>query len=174
MRVPADVRLRPETSSDVAAIHRVNVEAFGGPAEAEIVDLLREAGALTLSLVAERGGVIVGHIAFSEVTVDAPDGRRWIGVGLAPMAVAPAHQRSGVGGLLIEEGLARLRDAGHRFCVVLGHPAYYPRHGFIRASRVGLRWEHPARDEAFLVRALVADGLAGVGGVVRYRPEVGD
>ena len=70
-------------------------------------------------------------------------------IGLAPMAVAPGWQRRGVGLRLVDEGLDRLRAAGHRAVVVLGHPEYYPRHGFSKASGFGLRWEHPARDEAF-------------------------
>jgi putative acetyltransferase len=93
------------------------------------------------------------------------------GVGLAPMAVAPAYQRRGIGGRLIGDGLRRLRDAGHPFCVVLGHADYYPRHGFLRASDVGLRWERPVPDDIFFVVELVPEGLAGVSGTVRYRPE---
>jgi putative acetyltransferase len=134
------------------------------------VDALRAAGALTLSLVAEADGEIVGHIAFSPVVVSSSR-RATQGVGLGPMAVAPARQRQGIGGRLIEDGLRRLKGAGHRFCVVLGHAEYYPRHGFTRASDLGIRWERPVPDDVFFVRELAPEGLEGVSGTVRYRPE---
>lgn len=168
--------LRPELPSDTAAIHRVNAAAFETDAEARLVDALRAAGALTLSLVAvaEPGATVVGHIAFSPVTVtrEGEAGAAVSGIGLAPMAVLPEVQRRGVGTRLVEEGLKRLRSMGHRFCVVLGHPGFYPRFGFVPASRHGLRWEQPAADEAFQVLALSPGGLDGVAGVVRYRPEL--
>jgi putative acetyltransferase len=164
--------IREEDASDVAAIHRLNATAFETDAEAKLVDALRAAGALTLSLVAEADGEIVGHIAFSPVVVESAQGIRH-GVGLAPMAVAPAYQRQGIGGRLIDEGLRRLRDQGHRLCVVLGHAGYYPRYGFARAKDFGVRWERPVPDDVFLVRELAQEGLAGVSGTVRYRPEFG-
>jgi putative acetyltransferase len=163
--------IREETPADVTAIHAVNVAAFETDAEARLVDALRAAGALTLSLVAEIEGAIVGHIAFSPVTLTS--GQRTVaGVGLAPMAVVPAQQRSGIGGKLVQEGLRRLRDAGHPFCVVLGHADYYPRHGFLRASSFGIRWEHPVPDEVFFVQELTPGGLQGLSGTIRYRPEL--
>ena len=85
--------------------------------------------------------------------------------------MTPSWQRRGVGFRLIDEALARLRDAGHRAIVVLGHPDYYPRFGFAPASRWGLRWEHPAPDEAFMALELVPGALAEHAGVVRFRPE---
>lgn len=164
------VALREEQPADAAAVHALHVAAFETDAEARLVDALRASGALTLSLVAVEDGAVVGHVAFSPVSVDA-DGRVAEGVGLAPMAVAPGRQRQGIGGRLIAEGLRRLRDAGHPFCVVLGHVGYYPRHGFVPARAHGLRWER-GHDEAFFVQALGPGGLAGVSGVVRYRPEL--
>lgn len=165
--------IREEVPADASAIHEVNVAAFETEAEAKLVDALRAAGALQLSLVAELDGRIVGHIAFSPVTV-TEDRRSVDGVGLAPMAVLPAHQRTGIGGRLVAEGLRRLREAGHPFCVVLGHADYYPRHGFVRASAFGIRWEKPVRDEVFHVQELLPGGLTGVSGVVRYRREFDD
>jgi putative acetyltransferase len=162
--------IREEAPGDAAAIRRLEATAFDTDAEAKLVDALRAAGALTLSLVAEADGEIVGHIAFSPVVVSSTRGTSQ-GVGLGPMAVAPACQRQGIGGRLIEDGLRRLRDAGHRFCVVLGHAEYYPRHGFTRASDFGMRWERPVPDDVFFVRELAPAGLEGVSGTVRYRPE---
>jgi putative acetyltransferase len=166
------VVIREESAGDVAAIHRVNARAFESDAEARLVDALRDGGGLVVSLVAEIAGEIVGHIAFSPVTVTSDGGRIFDGVGLAPMAVEPQRQRAGIGGMLIAGGLQRLRAAGHRFCVVLGHAGYYPRHGFVRASTHGVRWERPVPDECFLIQALVPAGLDGVSGTVRYRPEL--
>jgi putative acetyltransferase len=139
-----------------------------------LVDRLRDGGGLLLSVVAVEGddeaSPLLGHIAFSPVELTQPDGKVHVGVGLAPLAVVPERQRSGVGGLLIREGLQPLRARAERFCVVLGHPAYYPRFGFQRASAFGVRWEHPAPEEAFM--AIELDPGALPAGIVRYRPEL--
>ncbi|MBS2014029.1 MAG: N-acetyltransferase [Deltaproteobacteria bacterium] len=164
------LEVRHESAEDEPAIRALNTSAFETDAEARLVDALRASGALTLSLVAVLDGRIVGHIAFSPVTVDA-DGRTVQGIGLAPMAVAPTHQRQGIGARLIEEGLRELRARGHSFCVVLGHVGYYPRHGFLPAPPRGLRWEK-GHDEAFFVQPLAPGALDGVSGLVRYRPEL--
>jgi putative acetyltransferase len=164
--------IRVETPDDIAAIHRVHVAAFPTDAEARIVDALRASDNLTLSLVALTDTGIVGHIAFSPVEVIRPDAVRIRGVGLAPVAVLPDQQRTGLGGALIRDGLERLRAAGHGFCVVLGHADYYPRFGFVPASRHGVRWELPVPDANFMIRELAPGGLTGVAGVVRYRPEI--
>ncbi len=164
------VVIREETPADAEAIAAIHRAAFAQPGEAELVGALRAGGGLTLSLVAASAGELVGHIAFSPVRIEGPQGGTEA-VGLAPMAVSPGRQGEGIGGALIQDGLARLREAGHRAVVVLGHPEYYPRFGFARASAFGLRWEHPAPDEAFMAIELVAGGLAEVRGVVRYRQE---
>jgi predicted N-acetyltransferase YhbS len=164
------VVVREERARDVPSIHRVEAAAFPSDAEANIVDALRRNGALTLSLVAEVAGVVVGHVAFSPISIDTGKERR-VGVGLAPLAVAPSHQRQGIGSLLIEEGLARLRMSGHKLCVVLGRNSYYQHHGFVRADARGLHWELSGHEANFLVRELEPGALGGVSGVVRYRPE---
>ena len=164
--------VRPERPGDAAAIRRVNEAAFGRAAEADLVDALRAHGRVSRSLVAERAGMIVGHILFSPVRIDS--GRTsTAAIGLAPMAVLPAHQRAGIGSLLVRTGLAECRRAGHGCVVVLGHPEYYPRFGFVPASRHGLAWEHSAPDEAFMVLPFREDAIAAGGGVVRYAPEFG-
>lgn len=162
--------LREEETGDHAAIAALNEAAFGQPGEAALVDALRAHGGLTLSLVAIAEDELVGHIAFSPVTITG-DGAVRRAIGLAPMAVAPAWQRRGVGTRLVCEGLERLRATGALAVVVLGHPNYYPRFGFAPASRFGLRWEHPAPDEAFMALELLPGALTGTAGVVRYRPE---
>ena len=163
--------IREETAADAPAIHALNVAAFGTDGEARLVDALRVHGRLTLSLVAVDGVSVVGHIAFSPVSVTGSQGRIVRGLGLGPMAVEPTRQRSGIGGRLIADGLRRLAAAGHAFCVVVGHKDYYPRFGFVRASRFGIRWEEEVPDEFFFVREITPGGLAGVSGVLRYAPE---
>jgi putative acetyltransferase len=158
------VHIRDEEPGDAPAVRRVNETAFAGPAEADLVEALHAAAAVTLSLVAVDRGAIVGHILFSPVDLDGV-------VGLAPMAVAPARQGAGIGSALVRAGLERLAAAGVAAVVVVGHPSYYPRFGFQPAARFGLRWEH-GHDDAFFALELVPGALAG-GGVVRYRPEVG-
>ncbi len=166
-----DVEVRAECPEDHAQVRHVNEIAFGRHGEADLVDALRSAGVATLSLVAVRHSTVVGHILFSPVTVTSPSGD-FVAVGLAPMAVLPEVQRIGIGSLLVRAGLAALERAGHEAVVVLGDPAYYPRFGFVRASGHGLRWEHDAPDEAFMVLELRPGGLAGRTGIVRYRPEL--
>lgn len=161
--------IRPERAGDAAAIRAVNLAAFEGSEEADMVDRVRQNGGTQLSLVAETGSEIVGHILFSEVAVGEATG-----MGLAPMAVLPAHQRRGVGTTLIEHGLDLLRARGCGFVIVLGHPGYYPRFGFEPASRYGISTEYEGvPDEAFMALELAAAGLEGVSGVARYRPELG-
>jgi putative acetyltransferase len=172
------IAVRDERAGDQPAIFALNALAFGREAEAVLVDRLRVNGGLLSSLVAVDGAdgehpQIVGHIAFSPVVLTREDGVTRIGVGLAPMAVLPARQRDGIGSQLVRAGLQRLQRAGESFCVVLGHPAYYPRFGFTPASAFGVRWEHPALDPTFMAIELVPDALRGWGGVVRYRPELG-
>jgi putative acetyltransferase len=162
------ISVRPEQPTDAAAVRQVHASAFPSPAEARLVDRLREGGKALVALVAEVDGAVVGHIVFSPVAVEPPaDGQ---GVGLAPLAVLPGHQRRGIGTRLVEEGLAACRRAGYPFVVVLGHPGYYPRFGFRRAAARGLRNEYGA-DEAFMVLELRAGSLPPGGGLVRYGPE---
>jgi putative acetyltransferase len=126
------IEIRNETSTDVGAIAAVTVAAFmpleiSNHTEQFIVEALRAAKALTVSLVAEADGRVVGHIAFSPVSVSdgTPD---WYGLG--PVSVLPEYQRQGIGKALIEQGLSRLKDLHARGCCLVGHPEYYRRFGF--------------------------------------------
>ena len=127
-----EVVIRSETSADVGAITEVTVAAFETLAisdhtEQFIISALRAAEALTVSLVAEVGGRVVGHIAFSPVTIS--DGcPNWYGLG--PVSVLPEYQRRGIGSALIQEGMSRLKALGAQGCCLVGHPEYYRRFGF--------------------------------------------
>jgi putative acetyltransferase len=160
--------IRREASADVPAVRLVEERAFGRPEEAALVDALRAHGQMVLSLVAEVDGRVVGHVAFSPVTIGSRTG-----VGLAPLAVLPECQRRGAGAELVRRGLAECRAAGHDFAVVLGEPAYYARFGFEPAARHGARCEFDAPEDAFMILALRPGALAGLGGVARYAPEFG-
>ncbi len=146
-----NIVIRDETAGDAAAINAVTAAAFDGLAisshtEQFIVAALRAANALTLSLVAERDGRVIGHVAFSPVTIsDGAPG--WYGLG--PVSVLPEHQRQGVGQALIREGLTRLRALGARGCVLVGHRSYYPRFGFTNPE--GLVVEGAPPDAVFVL-----------------------
>ena len=126
------MQIRLERPEDAATIHALTDAAFSGmpfshQTEAKIIDALRAAGALTLSLVGTEGGEIIGHVAFSPVKINGEAGD-WYGLG--PVSVWPARQRTGIGQALIRDGLQRLRSLGAGGCVLLGAPAYYGRFGF--------------------------------------------
>ncbi|NMC54174.1 MAG: N-acetyltransferase [Chloroflexi bacterium] len=137
--------IRDETQADAAAITDVTIAAFeileiSSHTEQFIVTALRRAGALSLSLVAELDGRVVGHIAFSPVTMsDGTPG--WYGLG--PVSVLPALQRAGIGKALIRAGLARLKEMGARGCCLVGHPDYYRKFGFENADGLSLEGVPP-------------------------------
>ena len=158
--------IRPEAPADRAAIHAVVEAAFEQPAEADLVDRLREDGATLLSLVAESDSEILGHILFSRMHVaETP------AVALAPVAVSPAHQGQGIGTALIRHGLELLRDAGERIVIVVGHAGYYPRFGFSTASAAAI--ESPFPRDVFMAMELTPGALDGVRGAVRYAEAFG-
>ena len=131
--------IRNETHNDVCAITKVTIAAFktleiSNHTEQFIIEALRAANALTVSLVAEMDGRVIGHIAFSPVTIS--DGTpNWYGLG--PVSVLPEHQRKGIGKALIEEGLVRLKVMNAQGCCLVGHPDYYKKLGFNNVSGLG-------------------------------------
>ncbi|HEU5433977.1 MAG TPA: N-acetyltransferase [Thermomicrobiales bacterium] len=166
--------IRTGCADDANAIQDIHALAFGRPEEARLVVMLQSAAAASVSLGAEVDGRIVGHILFSPVGIanlGEPTPVRVLG--LAPLAVLPAYQRRGIGSRLVREGLAACREAGADAVVVLGEPAYYRRFGFRRASEFGLANEYGVDDE-FMAIELWPRALAGVQGIVRYRPEFGE
>jgi putative acetyltransferase len=134
-----NIIIRNETQDDVPAIAEVTIAAFrtleiSNHTEHFIIEALRAANALTVSLVAEMDGRVIGHIAFSPMTIS--DGTpKWYGLG--PVSVLPDHQRKGIGKALIREGLSRLKDMNARGCCLVGHPDYYRKFGFKNVSGLG-------------------------------------
>jgi putative acetyltransferase len=164
------VAILHERPEDANAIRFVLEEAFGQSIEADLVDALRRRGALTLSLVALREDEVVGHIVFSPVTIESPESR-FDAIGLGPMAVLPPYQGKGIGSQLVRIGLEQCRQAGHEIVVVLGHPDFYGRFGFVPTRHRGLHCEFDVPDGVFMVMELRQGALAGRGGLVKYQPE---
>lgn len=160
------VSIRPETLEDAAAIDAVTRAAFSAAEHASgteqaIVAALRRAGALTVSLVAQENGGIVGHVAVSPITISDGTGA-WFGLG--PLCVAPGRQRAGIGGRLVREALSALRTGGAGGCVVLGEPGYYGRFGFRQEPDLTLPGVPPAYFMALLFQGRLPAGT------VAYHP----
>lgn len=153
--------IRPEGPDDAPTIHHVTEAAFlsalrTSHTEAFIVRALRAAGELTVSLVAEAGGELIGHVAVSPVRIEgAHDG--WYGLG--PLSVLPAHQGQGIGAQLTRQALDALRALGARGCVVLGNPAYYTRFGFQTEARLVLPGVPASHFMAIALRDPIPSGV---------------
>jgi putative acetyltransferase len=160
------VKIRSEEPSDVAAIESLTAAAFlnaphTGHNEHLIVNALREASDLTISLVADDDGDVIGHVALSPVSIS--DGSvGWYGLG--PISVLPERQRQGIGSRLMERALEELRGLGASGCVVLGDPSYYGRFGFKVESALVLRGVSPEYFQAIVLR----DTSPSPSGVVSY------
>ena len=158
--------VRQEQPDDAAVVSAVHTEAFGRGDEARIVERRRQAAPFYLGLVAIDGPQVVGHILFTSVPLRGEHFSDLV-LALAPMAVRPAWQRRGVGSALVREGLAACRAAGHEVVVVVGHPAFYPRFGFVSGRLLGLTAEPPMPDAAFMVAEITPGALRGRRGASR-------
>lgn len=166
------MRIRTEEEEkDWAAVYAVNAAAFETPAEANLVDALRQQAPTIISLVAENDEMVVGHIMFSPVSLTGhPDVRI---MGLGPMAVTPKLQRKGIGSALVPAGVERCKQLGFGAVVVLGHPKYYPRFGFVPSSRFGIGCEYEVPEEVFMVMELQPGYLRGMSGIIKYHAAFG-
>jgi putative acetyltransferase len=163
------ITVRPETPEDYDAVRSVNLAAFDTATEADLVDAMREEPEYVpeLSLVAEFDGQIVGHALFSEVTVEQESGEV-TALSLGPIAVLPDHQSKGIGSALMNEGHKRGREMGYPFVVLIGHPWYYPRFGYVPARPYGLVTIWDVSDPVFMVCELEPGSLENVAGKIRY------
>jgi len=153
--------IRPETPADYQAIRQLTIDAFassefGHQGEAELVDTLRESCSEALSLVATQGDSMVGHIMFTPATLETADSKT-TGMGLAPMSVVSQEQRKGIGAALMNAGLTQLQRAGCPFVLVLGHPNYYPRFGFVPAADYGVTHGFEGVPQQFLFIKLLPE-----------------
>jgi putative acetyltransferase len=164
----SSLTIRPETLADQDGVRAVITRAFGQPGEAVLVDALRAASALTISLVATLDRRVVGHIAFSPITIEPAPATAQTLLGLAPLAVDPDWQGQGIGSALVEAGLAACLELGAGLVVVLGHHDFYTRFGFETALPHGLTCDYEVPIEAFMVRELIPGTLAAIRGRVHY------
>jgi putative acetyltransferase len=168
-RIP-EIAVRLEAAADQLAVFRVNAAAFGREKEARLVDALRlsDASVPELSLVAEKNGVIVGYILFTKVEFTSnPDHR---GLAIGPVSVAPDVQKLGIGGELIKTGIEKARKLGFDSVMLLGHPEYYPRFGFVPASNWNITTSYGAPNATFALE-LKQGALDHTAGEARYAKE---
>lgn len=160
------LQIREETATDLAAIRDVNRRAFGREGEARLVDRLREDGLVVTSLVAVEDGLVVGHILFTDLTIETDRGDVAAAT-LAPLAVIPERQRAGIGSALTQRGLVVCRERGKAAVVLVGHPTYYPRFGFSAELAQSIRSPYSGAGEAWMALELTPGALAG-GGETRF------
>lgn len=170
IRIKLKMNIREEQPADVDEIRKVNSEAFETDAEANLVNALRSSGCAYISLVAETDGNIVGHILFTPVELTENKNNLKI-MGLAPMAVLSKFQNKGIGSKLVNSGLEYCKSQGYDAVVVLGHPAYYPRFGFIPSVEYGIKSEYDVPDDVFMILELVPEALKGHKGIIKYHEE---
>jgi len=164
-----NMNIREEEKSDIKKIWEVNAEAFETEAEANLVNALRDSDIPFISLVAEERGEVTGHILFTPVElIEDNSGLRLMG--LAPMAVVPKLQKKGIGSQLVKTGLESCLAQGYDAVVVLGHPEYYPKFGFVSSVKFGIKSEYEVPDEVFMVLELHEGSLKGHRGIIKYQP----
>ncbi|WP_114287100.1 GNAT family N-acetyltransferase [Candidatus Halocynthiibacter alkanivorans] len=146
------MKIRAERAGDQQAVHRLTEDAFGQPDEARLIGMLRADGDVALSLVAEEGGVLLGHVLFSPMAAPVRV------LGLAPLSVAPHCQKQGIGALLVRKGLELARDTGWQAVFVLGDPGYYARFGFTSKAAEG--FENPFAGPHFMALELHQGALS--------------
>ena len=163
------MRIRTEKPDDIPGIYQVNIDVFRTDAEANLVDMLREEKVPLISLVAEDDKGLVGHILFTPVVL--MDKKAKISIaGLGPMAVKKESQRKGIGYQLMEQGFKQCLAAGYGAVVVLGHPDYYSRFGFVPSLTFDISSLYEVPDDLFMIKELKKGILKGIKGTVTYHP----
>ncbi|UCG71217.1 MAG: N-acetyltransferase [Thermoplasmata archaeon] len=166
-----NVKIRQEQKSDHQKVYDINKQAFNQENESKLIEKIRNGENFVpeLSLVAELNGEIVGHILFSKIKIigDA----EYESLSLAPMAVAPKHQKQGIGGELVKTGLETAKKLGFESVILVGHSDYYPRFGLKKSSLWGIKCPFEVPDEAFMAIELVEDSLKNKKGYVQFPKE---
>ncbi len=165
------ITIRSEKPEDFQGIERVNDLSFKRKAEGKLVDEIRKLPEFVsaLSIVAEQDEQIVGHLLFLPVVIKQKD-KTHSTLTLAPMSVLPDYQKKSVGKLMIIYGLQKAKELGYKSVVVLGHPSYYPKFGFEKASKWKIKSPFPAPDEVFMALELEKGSLDSIQGNVIYPP----
>ena len=158
--------IRQESRTDYRKIRELTDGAFGSTEESQLIDKLRGAGKVLLSLVAEEEGELIGHILFSRIQIEHPDLPPMPVVALAPMCVSSIHQHKGIGGALIQQGLRMLRQRGENAVFVVGHKRYYPKFGF--SVVLGQQFQCEYASDHFFGLELQPGWIAGKTGTVVY------
>ena len=158
--------IRQESRNDYKRIRELNDGAFGSTEESQLIDKLRTGGQVALSLVAEEEGEIIGHILFSRIQIEVPKGPPIPVVALAPMSVSSVHQKRGIGGALIQQGLRILRQRGENAVFVLGHRSYYPKFGF--SADLAKQFQCEYAGDSFFALELQHGWMEGKKGTVVY------
>ncbi len=161
------MNIREEQPSDIEKIWKVNSEAFETEEEANLINVLRNSGCTYISLVAESETNIIGHILFTPVELSGNDNHLKI-MGLAPMAVFSQYQNKGIGSQLVEAGLELCKLQGYDAVVVLGHPNYYPKFGFVPSAKYNIKSEYDVPDDVFMVLELAPGCLKTHAGIIKY------
>lgn len=164
------INIREERPEDIDAIHYVESQAFGQANQADLVDALRRTDKVVLSLVAIEDKHVLGHIMFSPAVLEH-EGEVFDVVALGPVAVLPERQNEGIGSMLVRNGLERCLERGYDIVFLIGHPAYYPRFGFVPAATKGIICGAEMIRDAFMVAELRDGALAGRHGRMRFQPE---
>lgn len=166
-----EVKIRQEEKKDYERVYEINKQSFQQEDESKLIEKIRvgESFVPELSLVAELDGEIVGHILFSKIKIVGE--AEYDSLALAPMAVVPRLQKQGVGGKLVSTGLETAKKLGFESVIVVGYKEYYPKFGFEKASKWGIKCPFEVPDEAFMAVELVENSLKGKAGTVQY-PDV--
>ena len=158
--------IRQEGRTDYRRIRELNDGAFGSTEESQLIDKLRTAGQVLLSLVAEEEGDLIGHILFSRIQIETAGAAPIPVVALSPMCVSSVHQKKGVGGALIQQGLRILRQRGENAVFVVGHKRYYPKFGF--SADLARQFQCEYSGDSFLAHELQPGWIEGKSGTVVY------
>ncbi|SEW53445.1 GNAT family N-acetyltransferase [Chitinophaga arvensicola] len=166
--------IRQEQPADYNAVYDLHHAAFKQEDEARLVDALRKnttAFIPELSLVASINNTVVGHILFTKINIISSDGKVFESLALAPVGVSPSFQKTGIGGQLINAGIAKAKALGFTSVIVLGHEHYYPKFGFVPAEKWGIKAPFEIPPEVFMGLELVENGLENISGTVQYPKE---
>ena len=170
--VEMKITIEVETEDDYKQVTRLHTLAFNGDREAKLVEKLRKTPAYIpeLSLVARSGKAVIGHVLFYPIKIKT-NRKKCSSLALAPVSVIPRFQNKKVGGTLIREGLRKAQKLGFKSVIVVGHPNYYPRFGFEKASKYGVRAPFNVPDNAFFAIELEKNALKNCSGTIEYPDE---